>query len=271
MKTLALLLLLLASIAIIGCGHKHENSHSHGDHAHTNNAQGHDHNHDDHDHHDEAEPPAGASFVPGKGVMLTDETRRNLGVETVSVTQRALPVEFGFVIQVFGENHKSTADETHHAECTAKAAGLLPLASASQLHSGAPVELRSRQDQKFGGVVLGKSQAVASGEVEILVGITNSATKLKPGNFLQATVSIPRRDPVNVVPKSAILRSAGGAFAYVQKEGAFIRTPVQTGASSQGFIEVTDGLASGETVATKPVEKLWLIELRATRGGGHSH
>ena len=36
-------------------------------------------------------------------------------------------------------------------------------------------------------------------------------------------------------------------------------------------VEITDGLLAGDQVVTKPVETLWLIELRATKGGGHSH
>jgi hypothetical protein len=48
-----------------------------------------------------------------------------------------------------------------------------------------------------------------------------------------------------------------------------IRTAVKPGGSG-GLVEITDGLSS-DTVVTKPIEKLWLIELHATKGSEHSH
>jgi hypothetical protein len=46
---------------------------------------------------------------------------------------------------------------------------------------------------------------------------------------------------------------------------------VRTGAESSEYIEITDGLYAGDIVVSNPVEMLYLIELRATKGGGHSH
>ena len=48
-------------------------------------------------------PPA-RSFKAGKGVLLTDETRKILGVEVADVTEQKLPAEIRFNVQVFGEN-----------------------------------------------------------------------------------------------------------------------------------------------------------------------
>ena len=67
------------------------------------------------------------------------------------------------------------------------------------------------------------------------------------------------------------MRAADGTFVYTINGNAYFRTAVKIGAEAEGFVEVTDGLLSGDVVVTKPVEKLWLIELRATKGGGHSH
>jgi multidrug efflux pump subunit AcrA (membrane-fusion protein) len=74
-----------------------------------------------------------------------------------------------------------------------------------------------------------------------------------------------------VVPKSAVLASAEGNFVYVVNGEAYLRTAVKTGVEAEGLVEVTDGLLAGDVVVTRPVEKLWIIELRATKGGGHSH
>jgi multidrug efflux pump subunit AcrA (membrane-fusion protein) len=136
---------------------------------------------------------------------------------------------------------------------------------------GTPLQLATKSGQSFGGVILGINKALAIGDVEIVVGVTNAGTRLKPGDFLAVTISVPRDDVVLTVPKSAVLRSAEGAYAYTLNGNAYYRTAIKLGAEAEGQFEVMDGLLGGDVVVTKAVEELWLIELRATRGGGHSH
>jgi multidrug efflux pump subunit AcrA (membrane-fusion protein) len=82
---------------------------------------------------------------------------------------------------------------------------------------------------------------------------------------------LPREDLVTVIPRSALLRTSEGTFAYVVNGDAFYRTPIKLGAEAGGLLEITDGLLAGDAVVTKPVETFYLIELRATKGGGHCH
>jgi hypothetical protein len=222
-----------------------------------------------HGHEDEA--PSGAFFKPGKGIILTDETRQSLGVETAEVSERNLPVQIRFPAQVFGETHRPSASETHHADCTAKASGLIAQEKTLQVRAGEPAQLTTKSGECLSGIILGVSKALALGDAEVLVGITNARARLKPGDFLSVVVSIPREQPVAVVPRPAVLRTAEGSFVYTLNGDAYFRTAVKTGAEAEGSVEITDGLLRGDVVVTKPVEKLWLIELRATKGGGHSH
>jgi multidrug efflux pump subunit AcrA (membrane-fusion protein) len=74
-----------------------------------------------------------------------------------------------------------------------------------------------------------------------------------------------------VVPGSAVLETVYGPFVYVANGRALLRTAVRLGARRGGDVEITDGLYGGDQVAVRPVETLYLIELRATKGGGHSH
>lgn len=256
--------LALAGFVLTGCGKKHDegDGHDHGAEKAESKAEGH-----------EGEAPTGASFKPGKGVILTDETRQSLGVETAEVTERKLPVELRFTVQVFGEDHKPTAAETSHAECTCKASGLLGQTQAGMLQTNQPASLASKSGEALGGIVLDvkPAKALALGDAEVVIGVTNVGAQFKPGDFLSATVATPRDEAVAVVPKSAVLRSAEGSFVYTLNGDAYFRTAIKTGSEAEGFVEVTDGLLSGDVVVTKPVEKIWLIELRATRGGGHSH
>jgi hypothetical protein len=250
----------LAGFMSISCGEKH--SHDHATEKAADRTGGHDH---------EAEGAGGASFEPGKGVLLTDETLRSIGLETVEVIERKLPLELRFAAQVFREDHGPKVTETYPAECNAKAAGLLAESDATQIRPGTTAQIVAQSGESRGGVVLGLNNALAIGDVEVLVGITNVSTHLKPGDFLSVVISIARDQNAVAVPKSAVLRSAEGTFAYTQKGEAYLRIPIKTGAEADGFVEVVEGLLKGDVVVTKPVEKLWLIELRATKGGGHSH
>ena len=247
--------LALAGLVAAGCD-KHDGGDGH--------EHGHGHGHDE-------ESPGGAAFDSKKGRILTDETRQSLGVETAELIQRKLPLEIRLSAQVFGEEHKRTAAETYHAECTAKAAGLMAQDKSSHVKPGVTAQLATKSGESLGGVILGVNQALAIGDVEVIVGVTDSGAQLKPGDFLSVLISIPREETVSVVPGSAVLHSTEGTFAYALKGDAFFRTAIKTGAEAQGLVEIKEGLVEGDVVVTKPVEKLWLIELRATKGGGHSH
>ena len=82
---------------------------------------------------------------------------------------------------------------------------------------------------------------------------------------------MPKSTPVTVIPSAALLRTIQGTYVYTVNGDAYYRTAVTTGGSAGGKIEITDGLYAGDQVVAKPVETLWLIELRATKGGGHCH
>jgi multidrug efflux pump subunit AcrA (membrane-fusion protein) len=64
------------------------------------------------------------------------------------------------------------------------------------------------------------------------------------------------------------LRAVDGTFVYAVNGDSYFRTAVKVGAESESMVEITDGLLAGDAVVTKPVDVLWLIELRATKGGG---
>lgn len=246
--------LLFTVLLLVGCGHKEDDSHG---------------KEDGHGHGDES--PSGASFKAGKGIILTDETRKILGVEVVDVTEQKLPKEFRFNVQVFGEKHHHTSISEDHSGCDVHASGLVPSENAAEVKSGLPVQLLKATNIAASGVVLAVQKALALGEREIVIGVSNAASALKPGEFLSASIRLSREEAVTVVPRSAVLRTAEGPFVYAVNGDAYFRTGVKVGTETDGWAEITDGLLAGDQVVTKPVQTLWLIELRATKGGGHSH
>lgn len=256
--------LVLTVSLLAGCGQKESKNHDR-DHA-NEKAEGKD---DGHGHGEEA--PAGASFKPGKGVILTEETRKILGVEVADVTEQKLPKELHFSVQVFGEKHHHVVNSQDHSGCDVHGSGLVSSNEAVSLTTGQPVQVSKGTNLLATGVVLAVQKALALGESEIVVGLSNAATVLKPGDFISASISLPREEVVTVVPRSAVLRAPDGTFVYTVNGDAYFRTAIKIGSQAEGLIEITDGLLPGDQVVTKPVEMLWLIELRATKGGGHSH
>ena len=140
-----------------------------------------------------------------------------------------------------------------------------------RVKAGQPVEVIKSTNQPLVGVVLTVQKALALGESEVVLGVSNAMTTLKPGEFVPARINIPREQAVTAIPRSALLRTAEGTFVYAVNGDAYHRTTVKIGAEADGWVEITDGLLTGDQVVTKPVETLYLIELRATKGGGHSH
>ncbi len=217
------------------------------------------------------ESPSGASFKPGKGVMLTDETSKILVLETVEVIEENLPQVVRFNIQIFGETHRFTHLNMDHTGCDVHGSGFLTAEKASLVKSKQPVKLLTDGNEILDGFVVAVQKQLAYDETEIIVGVTSASAKLKDGEFVAATITLPREKAVTVVPTSSLLRTSEGTFVYVTNGDAYYRTAVKVGSESDNKIEITDGLFAGDYVVVKPVETLWLIELRATKGGGHSH
>lgn len=200
--------------------------------------------HDGHDHHDHASSgaAAGASFREGRGLTLPPETRLALGLETAPVEERELTPTLALAPQVFERAGRALAS------VNAPAAGVKLVESDPRI---VRIHLRA-----------------STGLAELVVSVDPD----KPvGAFVPVVLEGKTVGPVAAVPRSALLRSAEGTFVYVVNGGAYLRTPVTAGVETDGFIEITDGLYSGDEVVTRPVEQLWLTELRFTKGGGHSH
>ena len=202
---------------------------------------------------------------------MTDETRKILGVEVADVTEQTLPAQIRFNVQIFGEKHHHAIRDDDHAGCDVHGSGFVTPDKAAALRAGQSVQIQTRTDESLAGVVLAVENALALGESEVIVGLTNATDKLKAGDFLSAVITLPRDNAVTVIPRSALLRTAEGAFVYAVNGDAFFRTAVKVGSEADGLLEITDGLFAGDAVVTKPVETFYLIELRATKGGGHCH
>ncbi|MDH3292447.1 MAG: efflux RND transporter periplasmic adaptor subunit [Gemmatimonadota bacterium] len=79
----------------------------------------------------------------------------------------------------------------------------------------------------------------------------------KPGMFVEVRLASDVRPNAIVVPEDAILPLEGVDFVWVAKDGTVSRRQVTLGVRTPGFVEVSDGLTSGEQVVVGGLQRLF--------------
>jgi multidrug efflux pump subunit AcrA (membrane-fusion protein) len=198
------------------------------------------------------------SFKEGKGLSLPAETRRCIGLEMVEVTERKLVPEITTAIQVYQAK-----------EDVLLVIGFVNADQASQLKTGQTATLTAKQTKSLTGklVRLDEQTKSATGQVEVLLEISGPGRDYPIGTFLTATFTGGKEATMVVIPRSALLRASEGDYVFVVNGEHLLRTPVKVGAERDEVVEITDGLYSGDKVASRAVQNLWLTELRFVKGG----
>jgi len=98
---------------------------------------------------------------------------------------------------------------------------------------------------------LGREVSEATNSVPLVGVVDNRDGALRPGLFARVTIPVEVPRDVVAVPESAVTRHDGAPFVFVA-EGAseYREVPVRTGLEQQGWVEVLDGIRSGEPVVT---------------------
>lgn len=249
---------LLATALAMGCGRKTADAHKSGDgHKHAEGGKAEDHKKSDGHKHGKEEKSdehgagekSGVAFKEGRGLTLNPDIIRALGLKTADAEERPLAAEMTLLAQVFAAKPQVLASAS------------IPETDAERL-----------EKQTFTGaklVRIDRASATATRRMDAVFAIERTPAP-QVGEFLELKLASEPRT-VLTVPRSAILDAATGSFAYVVNGEHYLRTAVKLGARSSDFVEITDGLYSGDVVVTTPVNQLWLSELRLTKGGGHSH
>ena len=216
-------------------GNKADNGHQHG-----KEAQG--------GEHEEGET-GGVAFKEGRGLKLSPEIIKALGLTTIEATERPLASVANVTAQVFATKPKVLAT----ASMTQEEAARLE----RQALTGAKIERIDR------------TALAATKTVEVIFVLERNPPP-EAGDHITISVAA---EPQNAlaIPRRAVLDGATGTFVYVVNGEFYLRTAVKLGARSADDVEITDGLYSGDSVIVSAVDQLWLAELRLTKGGGHSH
>lgn len=212
------------------------------------------------------------SFKEGKGLSLPDETRKAIGLEIAEVSERELVPVITAELQVYRSDSRVTSVASSAPSKTALASGVVSAEAAKLLRVGAQAVVVRRgggQEQSLDGklIALDTQMASATGQVEALVEIPDPEGSYPVGAFFSASFVGGKEDTVTIIPRGALLTAAQGTFVYVVNGEHLFRTAVTAGAEADGFVEIKEGLYTGDKVAVKPVQALWLAELRFVKGG----
>jgi multidrug efflux pump subunit AcrA (membrane-fusion protein) len=201
-------------------------------------------------------------FKQGKGILLSQETRKLFGIEVAEVTEKLM------------ERRTEKSAQVYRTGVGGKPSSALLLLANDELGSvkeGQVMQIKSAKGEKgelqARLVRIDRGTAAAIGQVEGVLEFADPEQKFHVGDFVTASFVMGEAKPALVIPGAALLLTAEGSFVYVVNGTHLTRTKIKTGASSEGVVEVQDGLYLGDSVAEKGVQSLWIVELSALKGG----
>lgn len=201
-------------------------------------------------------------FEKGKGIRLPDAMAKAFGVESMEVTERTFTQRVEVAATIYRPGS---------AAGPARATALLNAAEAAALTVGQPVTLQLANDIRSnvlsGRLAKLESQAAAFGQVEALIEFSDPEGQHRAGASLMASFAGPERKAEHAVPASAVVQGADTPFVYSVNGAHFVRTPIKVGTRSEGWVEVTEGLYTGDVVVARGGDEMWMIELCALKGG----
>ena len=90
----------------------------------------------------------------------------------------------------------------------------------------------------------------ATGTFKVTIEIRGDGQRIKPGMFGRMSIVYDSHENALQIPRSAIIESTDTTSVFVVEDDVGIRKEIQTGFTSNGMVEVTDGLSDGERIIT---------------------
>jgi len=136
----------------------------------------------------------------------------------------------------------------------------IPEQAIPQIKVGQSVSITTSAwpDKNFAGRVarIAPNVSATSRTMTVEAEIDNSGNTLKPGQFATVRILQERAEPAVLIPARAVLNQAGVNRVYVVKDGHAEQRLVQTGQTEGDLIEIRNGVAADEQVATSNLEQL---------------
>jgi multidrug efflux pump subunit AcrA (membrane-fusion protein) len=136
----------------------------------------------------------------------------------------------------------------------------IPEQSIPEVKTGESVSVTTSAwpDRSFSGRIARISPSVTpnSRTLTVEAEIENSSNALKPGQFATVRILLPRSEPAVLVPAKAVRTEAGVSRLFVIKDGHAQQRLVQLGQTEGDLVEIKQGAAADELVATSNIELL---------------
>jgi len=136
----------------------------------------------------------------------------------------------------------------------------IPEQAIPQIKVGQSVSITTSAwpDKNFAGRVarIAPNVSATSRTMTVEAEIENSGNALKPGQFATVRILQERSEPAVLIPARAVLNQAGVNRVYVIKDGHAEQRLVQTGQTEGDLVEIRNGVAADEQVATSNLEQL---------------
>ncbi|MFN0124996.1 MAG: efflux RND transporter periplasmic adaptor subunit [Blastocatellia bacterium] len=131
----------------------------------------------------------------------------------------------------------------------------VPEREAIGIRQGLPVRVPVEGiEGEFSGRVVRISPAIQEQSRTLIIEaeVDNRSGRLRPGTFAKALIQTSTANGVIMVPASAIVSFAGIQKVFLVRENKAVERQVVIGTRQNDWVEITDGLAAGESVVDKP-------------------
>lgn len=136
----------------------------------------------------------------------------------------------------------------------------IPEQSISEVKVGESVSVTTSAwpDRSFSGRIarISPNVTATSRTLTVEAEIENSSGALKPGQFATVRILLPRSEPAVLVPSRAVHTESGVSRVFVIKNGHAEQRLVQLGQTEGDLVEIKQGVAADEVVATSNIELL---------------
>ncbi|NBV85042.1 MAG: efflux RND transporter periplasmic adaptor subunit [Verrucomicrobia bacterium] len=159
----------------------------------------------------------------------------------------------------------------------------IPEHMAGKIKMGAAAHIRvaALPGETFEGTLLrfGTAADRVSGTIDAVFALPNPSLLLRPDLRAEFSIVLSKRENVLSIPKMALQGDALDRFVYVKDyelPNAFVKSPVQIGASNDRFVEVLGGLIAGDEVVTTGAYSLAFagkgsVSLKEALDAAHGH
>ncbi|KJS28054.1 MAG: hemolysin D [Hyphomonadaceae bacterium BRH_c29] len=145
---------------------------------------------------------------------------------------------------------------------------------AGAIETGQPVILRTRDGSAAARGTIALilpviSETTRTSTARVIV--DNPDSRLRPGQFVTAEISVGESGRTLHVPSDAVVVVEDKPSVFVPVEGGFAPRPVKPGRASAGLTEILDGLEQGESFVSSGAFTLKAQLEKDAFGDGHAH